>query len=346
MGPSTRVIRLKTTPRERELFQRLKVKTLGEVAQFTRHQLLGKKGVGKATLDSVVALLKRAGLELSEPVAKGFCPLKAIRIGDLGLSVRTRNHLFHEGVRTLYGITRRSPDRLNLVGLEGVVVLDELTAMLKHHGLKMKEPEQEPTPLGHATALGSPIGILRLSVRAAKPLKAGKYYLIRDLASATTKELRQLQNFGNISITEVRQKLAKLGLGISIGCLLPKAKSARGTQRKDSKNMEQPVEQTTERASNNEYCQAVRVFIRDDEGRKVEVEVVGEGGTLFITPRDHVHGNVSEPDYKLATDDGFGGHPIFLKLVAGRVKLFAFPSKANNVPMVIDMEGAKELRKW
>lgn len=417
MGPSTKLNTVKLRNSTRKIFQSMGVKTVGEVAEFTQAQLKKRSGVGESTLSEIENLVLRAKLTLAEPAKNGdgFSPLKQIPLEALvsptGISTRAFDHLRRIGIRSLYGLTQRSPEQLELEGIEGEVWLRQITKLLKQHDLALKEGKHDRL-----------ITECELSVRSRKTLHRLGIKTFRDLVQKTEQELREMKCFGETSLNEIKAMLDLVGLSLakegaisgfelsvrSRNCLrqmrittlgelekvsesellaykgfgqtslweikslltsrgLSLLRSAHGRYRpemvQEAKRSGVPIsvpqrDETPDEVEPNpahranmldvygECCQSVRMYIRDDEGRKVEIEITSEGGTIFITPRDHVHGDVSEPDYKLATDDGFGGHPIFLKLVNGRVKLFAFPSKANNVPVVIDMEGAKELRRW
>jgi DNA-directed RNA polymerase subunit alpha len=66
--------------------------------------------------------------------------------------------------------------------------------------------------LSHADLLATPIGALTLSVRAGNCLEAEKIGTVGELVQKSEEDLMQLRNFGRQSLTEVKQKLAELGL--------------------------------------------------------------------------------------------------------------------------------------
>ena len=63
-----------------------------------------------------------------------------------------------------------------------------------------------------ADLLSTPVAELTLSVRAGNCLEAENIDTIGDLVQKSEEELLQLRNFGRTSLTEVKEKLAELGL--------------------------------------------------------------------------------------------------------------------------------------
>ena len=61
-------------------------------------------------------------------------------------------------------------------------------------------------------ALAKPIVDLALSVRASTCLESERIYTVGDLVSRSTEDLLSVRNFGKNTLTEIRQKLAELGL--------------------------------------------------------------------------------------------------------------------------------------
>ncbi|HRX78766.1 MAG: DNA-directed RNA polymerase subunit alpha [Planctomycetaceae bacterium] len=66
---------------------------------------------------------------------------------------------------------------------------------------------------------------LKLSVRAMNCLESENINTVRDLVSRTEDQLLEVRNFGDTTMTEVREKLTELGL--HLGMRLPAAHSAR-----------------------------------------------------------------------------------------------------------------------
>lgn len=69
--------------------------------------------------------------------------------------------------------------------------------------------------------LNRTIAEMRLSVRAANCMEAGKIYYIRDLVQHTEDDLMEIRNFGETTLVEIRQMLDELGL--HLGMKVPQA---------------------------------------------------------------------------------------------------------------------------
>ncbi len=69
--------------------------------------------------------------------------------------------------------------------------------------------------------LNKPIAELRLSVRAANCMEAGRIATVRDLVQHTDDQLMEIRNFGETTLVEVRQVLDDLGL--HLGMKVPQA---------------------------------------------------------------------------------------------------------------------------
>jgi DNA-directed RNA polymerase subunit alpha len=64
--------------------------------------------------------------------------------------------------------------------------------------------------------LNMPIQDLKLSVRASNCLEAGEIRTVRDLVQRTEDQLLEFRNFGETTLTEVREKLSVLGLHLGM----------------------------------------------------------------------------------------------------------------------------------
>ncbi len=64
--------------------------------------------------------------------------------------------------------------------------------------------------------LAKPVDELNLSVRSANCLASQKIVALRELVTKTESELLNLRNFGQTSLTEVKEKLAELGLELGM----------------------------------------------------------------------------------------------------------------------------------
>ena len=67
--------------------------------------------------------------------------------------------------------------------------------------------------------LNMPVADLRLSVRAANCLESEGIHAIRELVQRNEDQLLEIRNFGETTLTEVRDKLSTLGL--HLGMRLP-----------------------------------------------------------------------------------------------------------------------------
>ncbi len=75
------------------------------------------------------------------------------------------------------------------------------------------------------TKLNTPVSDLRLSVRAGNCLESEGIHVIRELVQRNEDQLLEIRNFGETTLTEVRDKLATLGL--HLGMRLPSAHTFR-----------------------------------------------------------------------------------------------------------------------
>ncbi len=144
-------------------------------------------------------------------------------VTDFELSVRSRNCLRQMGVRTLGDLVRTSETELLGRKNFGETSLEEIKELLATKGLRigmMIEPAGtgtytiEPDEMTDAEreAMAKPIAELNLSVRARKCMGKLGVTTVGDLMRHTADQLLEQKNFGVTSLTEVRQKLAEIGL--------------------------------------------------------------------------------------------------------------------------------------
>lgn len=149
-------------------------------------------------------------------------------IVDFELSVRSRNCLQAMNIETLGDLTRTSEAELLGGKNFGETSLQEVSAMMKSHGLEIGEdlveqpasgrppqPSQqtELTPEEQRVSQMS-IAELNLSVRARKCMTRLGITTVGELITRTPDELLQTRNFGVTSLNEVRQKLGELNLSL------------------------------------------------------------------------------------------------------------------------------------
>lgn len=146
-----------------------------------------------------------------------------ISIAHFELSVRSRNCLKRMGIQTLGDLTKvTEQDLLNSKNF-GETSLVEIREMMANKGLMIgqfahgKEEETEPLDLSTLSPdeqafLERPISDLNLSVRARKCMTRLGLTTIGELIRKTGDDLLECKNFGVTSLTEIREKLAQVGL--------------------------------------------------------------------------------------------------------------------------------------
>jgi DNA-directed RNA polymerase subunit alpha len=148
-------------------------------------------------------------------------------IADFELSVRSRNCLRQMNIRTLGDLLRASENELLSYKNFGETSLNEVKAMLGHKGLELGQaaaPPEPPPEVPEATppALGAPgtidpsrsVADLELSVRSRKALQRLGIVALSDLIGSSEAELMNIKNFGQTSLVEIKQQLARFGLSL------------------------------------------------------------------------------------------------------------------------------------
>lgn len=147
-------------------------------------------------------------------------------VTDFDLSVRARNCLKKMNIRTLGDLVRVTESELLSYKNFGETSLTEIKEMLSSRGLRLGQSVDDQhdavrravydqlkgTP--QEQLLNKPVSDLEFSVRARKALQLLGIHTIGDLVSRTEAELLGVKNFGSTSLTEVREKLTSLGLGL------------------------------------------------------------------------------------------------------------------------------------
>jgi DNA-directed RNA polymerase subunit alpha len=147
-----------------------------------------------------------------------------IPVTDFELSVRSRNCLKKMNIRTLGDLTRCTEIQLLASKNFGETSLDEVKEILAAKGLRLGQsldqgaqfearyrPTQQYSPEEQAL-MAKPAGDLNLSVRARKCMHRLGIATVGELMQRTADELLEAKNFGQTSLTEVREKLSQLGL--------------------------------------------------------------------------------------------------------------------------------------
>lgn len=153
-----------------------------------------------------------------------FSQVMEIPVTDFELSVRSRNCLKKMNIRTLGDLTRVTEQQLLSSKNFGETSLEEINEMLVAKGLQLGQsleqgtqhdlryrPQQAASPEEQAI-LSKAVSDLNFSVRARKCMNRLALANIGELVQKTADELLESKNFGVTSLSEVREKLAQLGL--------------------------------------------------------------------------------------------------------------------------------------
>jgi DNA-directed RNA polymerase subunit alpha len=155
-----------------------------------------------------------------------FSQVLEIPVTDFELSVRSRNCLKKMNIRTLGDLTRVNEQQLLSSKNFGETSLAEIKEMMGSKGLRLGQsleegaqydmrfrPKQTLTEQEQAV-LSKPVSELNLSVRARKCMNRLGINTLGDLVQRSGDELLESKNFGMTSLSEVREKLAQLGLSL------------------------------------------------------------------------------------------------------------------------------------
>ena len=142
----------------------------------------------------------------------------------LWLSVRSRNCLKRMNIRTLGDLTRVTEPQLLASKNFGETSLEEIKAIMAQKGLRIGQsleqgqqyefryrPQANLSPEEQAV-LGKPVSDLNLSVRARKCMNRLNITTLGELVQRTADELLEAKNFGQTSLTEVRERLGQFNL--------------------------------------------------------------------------------------------------------------------------------------
>ncbi|QVL33381.1 tetratricopeptide repeat protein [Telmatocola sphagniphila] len=153
-----------------------------------------------------------------------FRQVLEVPVTDFELSVRSRNCLKKMGIRTLGDLTRITEASLLASKNFGETSLDEIKNIMGAKGLRIGQsleqgmqyemryrPQQQLSPEEQAM-MNKPVSDLNLSVRARKCMNRLSILTIGELVSRTADELLEAKNFGQTSLTEIREKLTELGI--------------------------------------------------------------------------------------------------------------------------------------
>lgn len=174
--------------------------------------------------DAEASLNERYSPE-DEQVSVAFRQVMEVPITDFELSVRSRNCLKRMNIRTLGDLTRVTESQLLASKNFGETSLDEIKVIMNAKGLRIGQsleqgqqyefrsfrPQQNLSPEEQAV-LSKPVSDLNLSVRARKCMNRLNIGTLGELCQRTSDELLEAKNFGQTSLTEVREKLQQYSL--------------------------------------------------------------------------------------------------------------------------------------
>jgi len=146
-------------------------------------------------------------------------------VSDFELSVRARNCLKQMNIHTLGDLLKITEQEMLGYKNFGETSLNEIKAMLRLKGLHLGQASDQPTQApqeamrkiaanASVEVLSKPVSELELSVRSRKCLQRLNINSLGELAMRTEAELLGTKNFGQTSLTEVKQRLSENGLSL------------------------------------------------------------------------------------------------------------------------------------
>ncbi len=147
-------------------------------------------------------------------------------ITDFELSVRARNCLNKMNILTLGDLVRRTEQELLSYKNFGETSLNEIKQILgsknlrlgmqHHEAVASIEAAARPKATGeNAELLNKPIAELDLSIRARRAVENLGCLTVGDIQQHAEEELLSMPNFGQTSLSELKRKLAEIGLVLS-----------------------------------------------------------------------------------------------------------------------------------
>jgi len=148
--------------------------------------------------------------------------LLATPVSDFELSVRSQTCLEKMNVKTLADLIRFTEADLLRHKNFGETSLNEIKQLLAQKGLRLgmgltegEEDERAKEEAARRELLRKPVSDLGLSVRCQRCMENLGANVLGDLVKKTPAELLATKNFGQISLKEVKEKLASVGLALS-----------------------------------------------------------------------------------------------------------------------------------
>jgi DNA-directed RNA polymerase alpha subunit len=152
----------------------------------------------------------------------------SVPLAELGLSARAVLVAESVGATTVGRLCDLSEDEAVYRRVFGDTLLQEIRARLAEHGLRLWAPEKPGEPRPHSQEpprqhlgldprlLDMSLAELQLSVRATNCLESEGITTVRDLVIRDDDELLEVRNFGETTLREVKEKLARHGLQLGM----------------------------------------------------------------------------------------------------------------------------------
>ncbi len=144
-----------------------------------------------------------------------------VPVSDFELSVRSRNCLSSMNILCLGDLIKRTEAEMLAYKNFGETSLREIKEMLAAKGLRLGMMREDAATRqvmerrqrnASSEILGKPIDELELGVRSRKCMETMGIATIGELVSKSEAELAGARNFGRVSLTEIKKKLAEMGL--------------------------------------------------------------------------------------------------------------------------------------
>jgi len=101
------------------------------------------------------------------------------------------------------------------IGAAAQIIQDQLAVFADFNAME-DESVQDSDDVGIADVLAQPIDHLDLSVRSMNCLKSDDIFRVGDLVQRTEQEMLRTPNFGRKSLTEIKEVLENMGLGLGM----------------------------------------------------------------------------------------------------------------------------------
>ncbi len=144
-----------------------------------------------------------------------------VPVSDFELSVRSRNCLSSMNIMCLGDLIKRTEAEMLAYKNFGETSLREIKEMLAAKGLRLgmmredaatRQVMERQRKNASAEILSKSIDELELGVRSRKCMETLGIASIGDLVSKSEADLAGARNFGRVSLTEIKKKLAEMGL--------------------------------------------------------------------------------------------------------------------------------------